>query len=236
VASTRSMSALGRLLPSERPDATEGWLARAKRQRCWGNPPALARIILRNSGGIDCALTCRAEQGIRVESIEPGKPTRSGSSSASISGGGYRGVAAESMSVMGPASGKPTLGSLSQAARGHVRSWGFLVSCKVEQLVREDVPFLEEGASVREAARLMAARNVGSGVSRATARVGAVTGAAADLFREAHTLLFGPGAEGEVDHIAAQRLHQRLRAFQSTYKRLKWGPVRIVQNRDLLLV
>jgi signal-transduction protein with cAMP-binding, CBS, and nucleotidyltransferase domain len=36
------------------------------------------------------------------------------------------------------------------------------MSCKVEQLVREDVPFLEEGASVREAARLMSARNVGS--------------------------------------------------------------------------
>jgi signal-transduction protein with cAMP-binding, CBS, and nucleotidyltransferase domain len=36
------------------------------------------------------------------------------------------------------------------------------MSCKVEELVREDVPFLEEGASVREAARLMAARNIGS--------------------------------------------------------------------------
>jgi signal-transduction protein with cAMP-binding, CBS, and nucleotidyltransferase domain len=36
------------------------------------------------------------------------------------------------------------------------------MSCKVEDLVGADVPSLEEGTSVQEAARLMAMRNVGS--------------------------------------------------------------------------
>jgi signal-transduction protein with cAMP-binding, CBS, and nucleotidyltransferase domain len=36
------------------------------------------------------------------------------------------------------------------------------MGCKVEDLVGEDVPSLEDGTSVQEAARLMAMRNVGS--------------------------------------------------------------------------
>ncbi len=36
------------------------------------------------------------------------------------------------------------------------------MGCKVEELIREKVPSLEEGATVREAARLMASRNLGS--------------------------------------------------------------------------
>jgi len=36
------------------------------------------------------------------------------------------------------------------------------VSCKVQELVREEVPSLEEATTVREAARLMATRNLGS--------------------------------------------------------------------------
>ena len=36
------------------------------------------------------------------------------------------------------------------------------MSCKVEELVREEVPSLEEATTVQEAARLMTTRNVGS--------------------------------------------------------------------------
>lgn len=37
-----------------------------------------------------------------------------------------------------------------------------IVSCKVEELIRGEVPSLEEAATVRDAARLMATRNLGS--------------------------------------------------------------------------
>jgi signal-transduction protein with cAMP-binding, CBS, and nucleotidyltransferase domain len=47
------------------------------------------------------------------------------------------------------------------------------MSCKIEQLIREEIPSLEEEASVDDAARLMATRNVGSCV---VTRHGAVVG------------------------------------------------------------
>jgi signal-transduction protein with cAMP-binding, CBS, and nucleotidyltransferase domain len=43
-----------------------------------------------------------------------------------------------------------------------LNTWRSIVGCKVEELVREEVPSLEESVTVREAARLMAARNLGS--------------------------------------------------------------------------
>jgi signal-transduction protein with cAMP-binding, CBS, and nucleotidyltransferase domain len=36
------------------------------------------------------------------------------------------------------------------------------MACKIEGLIRRDIPLLDEGASVRDGARLMAERNVGS--------------------------------------------------------------------------
>lgn len=47
------------------------------------------------------------------------------------------------------------------------------MSCKVESLIRQEIPSLEEQATVGEAARLMATRNVGSCV---VSRRGAVVG------------------------------------------------------------
>ena len=70
----------------------------------------------------------------------------------------------------------------------------------------------------------------------AASRGGQATGPARDLFQEAHELLLGRGERSELDAVAAERLHRRLRAFQNTYQRLKWGPVRIVKVSDLLLV
>src|SRR5437016_6304761 len=35
---------------------------------------------------------------------------------------------------------------------------------------------------------------------------------------------------------AARKLHDRLRAFQSEYRKQRWGPVRMIRNRDLLVV
>lgn len=49
--------------------------------------------------------------------------------------------------------------------------WGLTMSCKVEELVREEVPSLEETTTVREAARLMAARGLGSCVVTRNAQV-----------------------------------------------------------------
>lgn len=55
------------------------------------------------------------------------------------------------------------------------------MGCKVEELIREEVPSLEEGATVQDAARLMGARNVGSCV---VTRNGEVVG----LFTERDSL------------------------------------------------
>lgn len=55
------------------------------------------------------------------------------------------------------------------------------MGCKVEELIREEVPSLEEGTTVQEAARLMGARNVGSCV---VTRNGEVVG----LFTERDSL------------------------------------------------
>jgi hypothetical protein len=57
-----------------------------------------------------------------------------------------------------------------------------------------------------------------------------------DLCREAQALLEHRGPRGRLDRDAAQRLYQRVRSFQSTYQRGKWGPVRIVKDPNLLWI
>lgn len=73
--------------------------------------------------------------------------------------------------------------------------------------------------------------------ARAVSRKGKTSGAAATLFLEARTLLAGlDEITPKLNRQAAQRLHDRLRDFQSEYKNQQWGPVRIVHNWNLLLV
>jgi hypothetical protein len=73
--------------------------------------------------------------------------------------------------------------------------------------------------------------------NRASMRKGGTSGEAAKLFREARALLkvaelFDP----QISIDSARKLHGRLHAFQDEYKRLQWGPVRIIRNHDLFLV
>ena len=56
------------------------------------------------------------------------------------------------------------------------------------------------------------------------------------LFGEARALLEHRGPRGRLDRDAAERLYQRVRSFQSTYQRGKWGSVRIVKDANLLLI
>lgn len=72
---------------------------------------------------------------------------------------------------------------------------------------------------------------------RAVSRRGKTSGAAATLFLEARALLAGlDPITPQLDRQAAGRLHDHLRDYQNEYKNQKWGPVRIVYNRNLLLV
>lgn len=59
---------------------------------------------------------------------------------------------------------------------------------------------------------------------------------AADLFAEAQALLRHRGSGGGLDRDAAERLHHRLRSYQRTYQKLKWGAARVVKNANLLLI
>ncbi len=66
---------------------------------------------------------------------------------------------------------------------------------------------------------------------------GKTAGIAGELFKESRLLLkdcrnYSAGP----DHALAKDLHNRLRAFQNEYDKQRWGPVRIVNNRNLLLV
>jgi hypothetical protein len=62
------------------------------------------------------------------------------------------------------------------------------------------------------------------------------------LFRAARDLLKGISASPEsrinpqIDRAAAERLYERLRAFQSDYRHDRWGDIRIVHNWQLMLV
>lgn len=72
--------------------------------------------------------------------------------------------------------------------------------------------------------------------ARATANGRATSAPAAELFGEAQALLQDGEARGRIDLFAAEGLHRRLAAFQSTYQRAKWGAVRIIANANLLLI
>jgi hypothetical protein len=73
--------------------------------------------------------------------------------------------------------------------------------------------------------------------ARASSRKGKTSGAAAELFREARTLLHGlDKVHPKPNRAKAQDLHGRLRAFQSEHQRQRCGRVRIVHNWNLLLV
>ena len=73
--------------------------------------------------------------------------------------------------------------------------------------------------------------------ARAVSRKGKTTGAAAELFRAARTLMKGlDKIRPELDRQAAQALHDRLRDFQNEFQNQQWGPVRIVHNWNLMLV
>jgi hypothetical protein len=73
--------------------------------------------------------------------------------------------------------------------------------------------------------------------ARASSRKGKTSGAAAELFREARTLLHGlDKVHPKPNRAKAQDLHGRLRAFQSEHQRQRCGRVRIVHNWNLLLL
>lgn len=72
---------------------------------------------------------------------------------------------------------------------------------------------------------------------RATSRKGKTGGVAAELFREAQSLLAGADkCRPKLNRRAAETLHSRLRDFQNEYQKQRWGPVRIVHNWNLMLV
>ena len=73
--------------------------------------------------------------------------------------------------------------------------------------------------------------------SRASSRKGKTAGDAAALFRQARALLAGVDPlQPDLNRQAARTLHDRLREFQNEYQNQRWGPVRIIQNWNLLLV
>jgi hypothetical protein len=73
--------------------------------------------------------------------------------------------------------------------------------------------------------------------ARANSHKGKTTGAAGELFKEGRALLgkVNPYTR-QVDREATQRLHDRLQSFQNEYKDQQWGPVRVIQNWNLMLV
>lgn len=69
------------------------------------------------------------------------------------------------------------------------------------------------------------------------ARKGKTTGETAELFREARTLLAGTAVyRPQVPRTPAEKLYDRLHAFQDEYEKHQWGPVRVIKNRNLFLV
>ena len=73
--------------------------------------------------------------------------------------------------------------------------------------------------------------------TRAVARKGKTTGAAAELFRAARTQLMAlDKIHPRLERQPAQTLHDQLRDFQNEYQNQQWGPVRIVHNWNLMLI
>lgn len=60
---------------------------------------------------------------------------------------------------------------------------------------------------------------------------------AAELLRESKSLLAGVAScRPDLSRKSAAALETRLHAFQDEYKRLAWGAVRIIRNRNLYLI
>jgi hypothetical protein len=73
--------------------------------------------------------------------------------------------------------------------------------------------------------------------AKAAGRKQEIPAAAAELFREARTLLAGVETlHPKLNRQRAQALHDRLREFQDEHRRVHWASVRIIHNWDLLLV
>jgi hypothetical protein len=73
--------------------------------------------------------------------------------------------------------------------------------------------------------------------ARAASRAGIPDGTAGELSEEARGILTGwLREEGSPPRADAVRLRARLRALQDTYQRQKWGSVRVIKDRNLLLV
>jgi hypothetical protein len=73
--------------------------------------------------------------------------------------------------------------------------------------------------------------------NRALANKSNAEGESAELFREASTLLRDVDIyDPKVSRIAAEKLFLKLRELQNEYKKLQWGPVRIVFNLNLFLI
>src|SRR5437016_4807308 len=73
--------------------------------------------------------------------------------------------------------------------------------------------------------------------TRAVLRKGKVPAMAAELFMEAGKLLRRlDHSRARLNRQAARKLHDRLRDFQSEYRKQQWGPVRMIRNWDLLVV
>jgi len=73
--------------------------------------------------------------------------------------------------------------------------------------------------------------------SRAKSRKGKTGGTAGKLFKEAQVLLANVNSYSpKLDRRMAQRLYDRLREFQNEYRNQEWGPVRVIQNWNLMLV
>jgi hypothetical protein len=72
--------------------------------------------------------------------------------------------------------------------------------------------------------------------SRALAGEEAAAGDAAALYAEARRLLTDEQTPEGPDRQRAAALLERLRAFQNVFQRQQWGPVRIIDDWDLLLI
>ena len=73
--------------------------------------------------------------------------------------------------------------------------------------------------------------------ARAASRAGTPDGAAGELSEEARGILTGwLRAKANPPQADAVRLRARLRAFQDTYQRQKWGSVRVIKDSNFLLV
>ena len=72
---------------------------------------------------------------------------------------------------------------------------------------------------------------------RAAVRRDITDGEPGDLFALARAVLLEhPPAGATPDLIETERLYRRLCAFQNDVIHQRWGPVRVIRNRDLLLV